>query len=429
MTNFGSFMNDDLELLLTQNEDNIRSLVVNLILNTTIKDDIFKYNLDKNIIFLNNGAFGLALLSIIKLSNKLMRYIEKNPLKYFDRELLPSIAYSTIKIAKYINSDIKNTILIPNSTYGINSVLNNYVFENNDTIIYFDYLYGSTKKNIEYIKQQNIKKQITINIVTIPVIFTNDKYGKIKKKNILSSLKNIICSNKNIKMIILEHISSILGITFPIKKIIKICKQHNILTLIDGAHVLGNIKLDIINIDPDIYITNTHKWFGNIKSCSILFVNDKYKNKFNSCIVSHGFYNGWASQYTWCGSNNYISYLTIPKLIHIWETYGFDNVIDKRNNLANLFLKTIKSKWNTKLIAKRKLFNNLYTIYLPDEINNKFLNNYSELQKIYINHNIEIPVKKINNRLCIRLSVNIYNTIDDINKLLEISNNLLHIRI
>ena len=59
----------------------------------------------------------------------------------------------------------------------------------------------------------------------------------------------------------------------------------------------------------------------------------------------------------------------------------------------------------------------------------KFLNNYSELQKIYINHNIEIPVKKINNRLCIRLSVNIYNTIYDIHKLLEISNNLLHIMI
>ena len=241
-------------------------------------------------------------------------------------------------------------------------------------------------------------------------------------------MKKIIFENKNknIKIIILEHISSLLGITFPIKKIIKICKKHNILTIIDGAHVLGNIKLNIQKLNPDIYITNTHKWFGNIKSCSVLYVKEEHKNKFNSCIVSHGFYNGWASQYAWIGSNNYISYLTIPKLIKMWEINGHNNIINRRNELAKIFLNIIKLKWKTTLIAKKKLFDNLYTIYLPDEINNEFLNNSSDLQKIYIDNNIEIPVKKINSRLCIRLSVNIYNTIEDIYKLLNVTDNIIN---
>ena len=95
----------------------------------------------------------------------------------------------------------------------------------------------------------------------------------------------IVNNHNNIKMLIFEHISSLLGITFPAKQIIKICKKHNIITLIDGAHTLGNINIDIHNLDPDIYITNTHKWFGNIKSCSVLYVNDNIKYKFNSCIV------------------------------------------------------------------------------------------------------------------------------------------------
>lgn len=420
MNNFGSFMNDNMEQLLTKDENNLKNNIIKFIAKNVPKNHKLAYNIDKSVVFLNNGAFGLALKDVLKMSNQIIKYSESNPLRYFDRELLPSIAYSTVKIAKFINTDVTNIVLIPNSTFGINCVLNNYKFNNGDVILHFDYLYGATKKNLEYIKTKNGENNVNLNVHIIPIDFP------ITEKKILANLKNTIQQNKNAKMLILEHISSILGITFPIEKIIKICKKYDVIILADGAHTLGNINLNIDKIKPDIYITNTHKWFGNIKSCSILYVKNELKSKFNSCIVSHGFYNGWASQYVWCGSNNYAPYLTIPLLINIWNRHGIHNVVNFRNKLSKLFLKLIKERWHTELIAENKLYNNLYTIYLPNKINDKFKNKIAELQKLYFDNNIEIPIKKINNKLCIRLSVNVYNTKKDIIKFLDFTDSLTH---
>ena len=53
-------------------------------------------------------------------------------------------------------------------------------------------------------------------------------------------------TNKNIKIAIIDHISSCSAIKFPVKKIIEALKPFNILILIDGAHAPGQIpSLDL----------------------------------------------------------------------------------------------------------------------------------------------------------------------------------------
>ena len=48
-------------------------------------------------------------------------------------------------------------------------------------------------------------------------------------------------TRENIKIAIIDHISSCSAIKFPVKKIIEALKPYNILTLIDGAHAPGQI--------------------------------------------------------------------------------------------------------------------------------------------------------------------------------------------
>ena len=48
-------------------------------------------------------------------------------------------------------------------------------------------------------------------------------------------------TRKNVKIAIIDHISSCSAIKFPVKKIIEALKLYNVLTLIDGAHAPGQI--------------------------------------------------------------------------------------------------------------------------------------------------------------------------------------------
>ena len=50
------------------------------------------------------------------------------------------------------------------------------------------------------------------------------------------------CSKKNVKIAIIDHISSASAICFPMEKIVKALKAfNNTMVLVDGAHAPGQI--------------------------------------------------------------------------------------------------------------------------------------------------------------------------------------------
>ena len=80
-----------------------------------------------------------------------------------------------------------------------------------------------------------------------PLNYIQLKYYYILKSLYFLQLFVEACQkNKNIKVAIIDHISSCSAIKFPVKKIIEALKSFDILILIDGAHAPGQIpNLDL----------------------------------------------------------------------------------------------------------------------------------------------------------------------------------------
>ena len=73
--------------------------------------------------------------------------------------------------------------------------------------------------------------------------------------------------NKNIKVLVIDHITSNSAVILPVKDIVTICKKYGVISVVDGAHSLGALDLDLSDLDADFYVSNAHKWFGNPKGC------------------------------------------------------------------------------------------------------------------------------------------------------------------
>lgn len=96
------------------------------------------------------------------------------------------------------------------------------------------------------------------------------------------------------KLIIFDQISSTPSVRFEIERMIEYFRQENLLTLIDGAHPIGIIQINLTDFNLDFYLLNNDKWssFINISLCekessiisrSILFVgNERFE-----CISHH----------------------------------------------------------------------------------------------------------------------------------------------
>jgi cysteine desulfurase/selenocysteine lyase len=76
----------------------------------------------------------------------------------------------------------------------------------------------------------------------------------------IDSLKTLITDKT--KLISLTYVSNVLGIINPIKEIIGMAHQHDIPVLIDGAQAVQHIPIDVQDLDCDFFAFSGHKMYA-----------------------------------------------------------------------------------------------------------------------------------------------------------------------
>ena len=103
------------------------------------------------------------------------------------------------------------------------------------------------------------------NIVPWQLVYHNLLYLMFDiKKNILDidKLDEILSANPSIKIITVAHVSNVLGIVNPIKKIASIVHKHGRILIVDGAQGIPHYKVNVRELDCDAYVFSSHKLFG-----------------------------------------------------------------------------------------------------------------------------------------------------------------------
>ena len=83
--------------------------------------------------------------------------------------------------------------------------------------------------------------------------------------DVIDAYTNIIDQHPEIKLAIIDHITSMSAILMPVKKLAAVCREKGILVFVDGAHAPGHVPLDLENMDVDFYvgkISSTNLWYG-----------------------------------------------------------------------------------------------------------------------------------------------------------------------
>ena len=74
----------------------------------------------------------------------------------------------------------------------------------------------------------------------------------------------------------------------PIAEIVAVCHDRGVLVLVDGAHVPGNIALDIEAIGVDWYVANLHKWAWAPRSCGVLWTTPGQQRHLRPVVIELG---------------------------------------------------------------------------------------------------------------------------------------------
>ena len=378
--------------------------------NVDIKD-IFLLNRD--ITFLNHGSFGSCPYPIFKEFQRYQKLLEFQPIAFLDENINNNILGAQQALSTFINCDADDIVFFTNPTTAINEVMRSIPLDDGDEILSSNHEYGALDKAWDFICKKRNVTHVKANIPNpIP-----------SKESFIHAFSSAI--TKRTKVIFVSHITSATGLIFPVDEIIKIARQKNIISIIDGAHVPGHIPLDLTSLDPDIYTGTCHKWLLCPKGTSFLYVKKNIQNKIDPLIVSWGYKNPeysrtpFQNNHLWQGTRDVSPFLTIPKAIKFREKYNWNHVSELCKKMILDFRNELLSKFELE-----PLFENNAHVWLGQMYSFSIPNNIYECTKIKTQliheYKIEVPIFAWNGKLYIRISLNGYNSEDDLRQLLAV---------
>lgn len=377
---------------------------------------LFRY--PEHLLFFNSGSMSLSPSTVIDAIAREKTKYEENPTD----ALFGAWArlWATQKnLARFFKVRPQDIYLRQNVTFAMNDFLMALKLPKDSEILYSDLEYGAIIKICQH-------KAHLDGLTTREFSFCGDtESASVTEELLLTNLEKAI--SPKTKLVMLSHVMTGNGLKIPIEKIGRMLRAKNIFFAVDGAHGTG---LADLNLDPqilDYYGSNLHKWMMGPKGTGFGWVaphmREHLEPKFAGWTTGEvgaffaGFGEGdaWAVRWMICSTVNFADYLGINEMIHFWEKAGHATIYEAQKSILDKTKKTVSNSTGWRLLSdfRPNLQGQLLAYELPDKLEQM----PDLLFRLFEKKNIVISTPFVQGRQIMRISPNIYNTEDEVDRL------------
>ncbi len=373
--------------------------------------------LDPNVIFLNHGSYGATPKPVFEAYQNWQRRLESQPVLFLGRELPHLLHVSRIALGNYLHADADDLVYIPNATHGVNIIAHSLQLKPGDEILTSDHEYGACDYTWEFICEKTGARYVHQHI-SLPVR---------SNEEIIEQLWQGVTPQT--KVIYLSQITSATALRLPVEEICRKARQAGILTVIDAAHAPGQIPVDLRALGADMVFANAHKWLMNAKGSAFLYVRHELQHLIEPLIVSWGYHatpdiatgSRFVDYLQWTGTKDPTAALTVPDAIQFMHDHDWDNVRWDCHGLLRQAVERICD-----LTGLQPLYPLDSDFYSQMAIAPLPKSNLPVLKsRLYDEFKIEVPLTEWQDRQFVRISVQGYNTQEDLDALVRALENLL----
>ena len=361
------------------------------------------YLLKKDYVNLENGYYCFIPQPTL---NKYLEHVKRINFEgsYYMRNQLDLDKRKTAeRLSNLVNCDKDELAITRNTTESLDLIISGFPWKKNDEAIFAIQDYGSMQ---EMFKLTAKRRGIVNKIISVPNQPENDE-------EIVSLYEQQI--TKKTKLIMVSHMINITGQILPVKKICEMAHSYNIDVLVDGAHCVGHIDVDIKDLNCDYYGSSLHKWLSAPLGTGLLFVKKEKISKIEPILAGHVHQRDNIMRLNHIGTHPVHSDLAINDAIDYLESIGIER---KQNRL-----RYIQRYWSDKLRFKNNIIiNTPIEIQRSCGIANIGVKNKTpdELSKILFNEYsiFTVAIDYANVKGC-RITPNIYTNEEELDYFVE----------
>jgi isopenicillin-N epimerase len=379
------------------------------------------FSLDPDVTFLNHGSFGACPIAVQARQSELRAQLEKEPVRFFNHTFEPLLDAARDALAAFVHADPEGLVFVTNATQGVNTVLRSLSFTEGDELLTTDHEYNACKNALDFVASRT-GARVVVAKVPFPISSADAVLDAVRA-----------CVTPRTRLLLIDHVTSPTALIFPVAQLVSELRATGVETLVDGAHAVGMLPLDLEALGAAFYTSNCHKWLCAPKGCAFLHVREDWRERIVPLSISHGMNMERPSRsrfrllFDWTGTHDSSAYLCIPAVLAFLESVvpGGAHALAARNHALALWgREVVCDALGATPAAPASMLGSMASIPLPLDAGSTTTTVFQEdaLQTALMEQfHIEIPVfpwPRGSGR-CIRLSAQAYNQPEDYVRLAE----------
>ena len=360
------------------------------------------FGLDPTVLHVNHGSFGAVPEPVRNRQRFIQDELRSDPSRFFRSEYPVRLRKATGTVADFLGGAPEEWVFVENATGAANTVLSSLCLNSGDAILFTNQAYGAVRKAVLYWCDRTGAVPVEAS-VSLPLSNPDQVV-----EAVVSAMRG------RIRLVVLDHVSSACGIVFPIRELCRHFRERGIRVLVDGAHVPGNIDLDVPSIGADFYIANAHKWLCAPLGSGVLWCRRSCRKRMSPLAISHGYGKGFSEAFAWTGTRDPSAWLSVPAAIEFHNSVGGGMLRRRNRSVAIGAARRLAAHFGTELSAPAEMTSSMAAVRLP--ANGLAPELDAERLQVLVadRENVSVSLARLGGGLWLRLSAAIYNEIGDL---------------
>lgn len=285
-----------------------------------------QFMLEPGRIYLNAGTTGLMPRPIVEAEAQYQSELAANPKvrRLFESFMVPEDVRK--KAAMLIGADLEETALTHNTTEGLNIVAHGLPLKAGDQVLITDQEHPGHR---EPWRLRSKRDGIEVTEVKIPTPLPD-------AATFLNRFEAAITNRT--RVIAFPYITTTTGLITPAKETCALARSKGLLSLVDGAHVAGQIQCNVKDVGCDFFATSPHKWLHAPLGNGIFYIRKELQNTLWPLTGAGGWDRiGDARKYSAFGNRSWATVMALGNAIDFANAIGIDNIETRQRALMTKF--------------------------------------------------------------------------------------------
>ncbi|KAI1800364.1 putative aminotransferase family protein [Daldinia bambusicola] len=225
---------------------------------------------------LNHGSYGTTPASVRRAHERLRAAADAAPDPFIALEFHGRLAPQRALAARALNcANPDELVFVPNATTGSDTVLKNLDWRDGDVILCYERVYDSLGRGIAWVGET---RGVEVRVVRVAWPVADDELVEAMVEAARrinaepASGQGRGARRRRVRLAVVDTVVSMPGFRVPFERLVPALRAEGALVLVDGAHGIGHVDIDLAALDPDFFVTNLHKWFFVPRGCAAFYV-------------------------------------------------------------------------------------------------------------------------------------------------------------